>query len=570
MRFEVFYEQIKELNINALQVEDKYNQLEEKVNNFVSGLNSLMLNAKDYQEVKNIEKTFNNIKENLSYSIQRWQSDFDQKQKHERFRDKLKNKFIVIIYGKVKAGKSTLGNFVANNNPSGVKPEKIEKIEKSGVKHDIAKFEEIDEGFAVAATECTTEIQLFEMYGLAWVDTPGLSSMNEENGKLAKSYIEAADFIVFPTSSDSPLQLDEIAQIKDLVKTLNKKVFMVITKSDIGTKDQVGDKLVTIFKNKDEATRKTQEEDVLKRLQENNINSNNLSDKILSISVKAAKEGIKNNDEELFKNSNIEKFYEFMQKNALAKANELKNQAPLDGINSLKQGIISDLQTTMSSFEELNNKQKGSMESIEKIYANLKDKICNAITLNLENSKQDIKAENINDILQAIQNKNFQDVYSIFNDSIKEVIEDFIFDLSKNTQIANYSITDRIIEIPYSSTRTIKDRDTFLAKLGEGVGYFIGRIAGEDTAHKISDALGNLFSSKKTIKKQDIKKEKVGDDKQDQLDKFLKDELAYYQEQFLQDALSIIKNDIFMPIEKSTEKIKNYILEFEKSLKELK
>ena len=130
MRFEVFYKQIKELNINALQVEDKYNQLEKKVNNFVSGLNSLMLNAKDYQEVKNIEKTFNNIKENLSYSIQRWQSDFNQKQKHERFRDKLKNKFIVIIYGKVKAGKSTLGNFVANNNPSGVKPEKIEKIER--------------------------------------------------------------------------------------------------------------------------------------------------------------------------------------------------------------------------------------------------------------------------------------------------------------------------------------------------------------------------------------------------------------------------------------------------------
>ncbi len=66
---------------------------------------------------------------------------------------------------------------------------------------------------------------------MAWIDTPGLGSMTLENGKLAKEYIQSADYIIYPTSSDSPLQRDEVEELKRLFEQ-NKKVTICITKSD--------------------------------------------------------------------------------------------------------------------------------------------------------------------------------------------------------------------------------------------------------------------------------------------------------------------------------------------------
>ena len=34
---------------------------------------------------------------------------------------------------------------------------------------------------------------------MAWIDTPGLGSMVEENGELAKEYIQSADYNIYPT-----------------------------------------------------------------------------------------------------------------------------------------------------------------------------------------------------------------------------------------------------------------------------------------------------------------------------------------------------------------------------------
>jgi len=180
---------------------------------------------------KEIGALLNTTVDILKNSSKKWVENFNNILEKEKFRSDLENYFIIIIFGKVKAGKSSLGNFIAKNSP---KSEKVSffKYDEAGQEHTIQKLEEIDDDFFDTNNlECTVEIQGFKLNSMAWIDTPGLGSMVEENGELAKEYIQSADYIIYPISSDSPLQADEISQLQELFKQ-NKKVTICITKSD--------------------------------------------------------------------------------------------------------------------------------------------------------------------------------------------------------------------------------------------------------------------------------------------------------------------------------------------------
>ena len=69
---------------------------------------------------------------------------------------------------------------------------------------DAAKEAETKKEFRVGATEATSSIQGFSLDGLTWIDSPGLHSINQENGDLAKDYVEHADLILYTMKSDSP------------------------------------------------------------------------------------------------------------------------------------------------------------------------------------------------------------------------------------------------------------------------------------------------------------------------------------------------------------------------------
>lgn len=249
-----------------------------------------------------------------------WAKNIEEQNNKEKFRDELKDKFIVIIFGKVKAGKSTLGNFIASQSTLEEKA-KFFMYDEAGKEKKVEKLEEIDEdGFKTDNLECTSSIQGFNLGGLSWIDTPGLGSMTKENGELAKSYIELADYIIFPTSSANVLLNEEIVQIKELIEQ-NKNLTVCITRSD--TKETRKDNNGKLIKNEDgsikrfnvnkvKEIRELQENDANKRLKEELGDKAKLIEDIFSLSVYCAKDGLETNDNELFYNSNIEKFYEKM------------------------------------------------------------------------------------------------------------------------------------------------------------------------------------------------------------------------------------------------------------------
>jgi len=340
-----FYTSLQGISLINSKLDEKRDILKGEVSSF----NSLIQNKK---VDKNIAKQNKEMAQLLEVTIgliqsssSSWVNNFDIMLEKEKFRSDLENYFIIIIFGKVKAGKSSLGNFIAKNR---LDTQKVEffKYDEAGKKQDIKKLEETDdESFDTNNLECTVEIQGFKLDGMAWIDTPGLGSMVKENGDLAKKYIQAADYIIYPTSSDSPLQQDEKEQLKELFEQ-NKKVTICITKSDEKEEDECecgseegcedcNEGLIEVLQNKPFINREKQEEYVKNEIKAiiKDGKESVLGD-IFSISSHTATKGLKEKDNELFENSNIPKFYELITDVIKDKATKLKEETPYDGLNS--------------------------------------------------------------------------------------------------------------------------------------------------------------------------------------------------------------------------------------------
>ena len=336
-KLEEFYYSLKEISTVNSNLDEKRNVLQEHTIDFNNLVQSKTIDKNIVKQNKEMAELLTNTLNLIKNSSQTWINNFDEMLEKEKFRSDLENYFIIIIFGKVKAGKSSLGNFIANHK---LKEQKTEffKYDEAGKKQNIKKLEEIDEQkqeFATANTECTVEIQGFKLDNMAWIDTPGLGSMVQENGDLAKEYIQSADYIIYPTSSDSPLQQDEREQLKELFEQ-NKKVTICITKSDEKEEDECecaseegcsncNEGMINILKNKSSENRKEQEEYV-----QNEINKLILKNKesvlgnIFSISTHTATKGIEENNSKLFEESNIPKFYELITKVVKEKSKQLK------------------------------------------------------------------------------------------------------------------------------------------------------------------------------------------------------------------------------------------------------
>lgn len=240
------------------------------------------------------------------------------------------------------------------------------------------------------------------------MDTPGLLSMTKENGDLAKKYIEAADYIIFPTSSDAPLQNDEIEQIRNLVNSgKNSCIRLLITKSDQTTEDEEEGKIITITLNKSEENRKKQEEDIFNRIKETIPNLQLDKEEILSISVLTAKKALEDNNEELFKASNMIKFYESMNLILKEKALRLKQESPFKRLQGFLEEILGksqhsvNLEQIRSDYNELKNLIEEKKKLNRAIKENLKAEASIIISEELIKEERNLNENNANKFLIA-------------------------------------------------------------------------------------------------------------------------------------------------------------------------
>lgn len=590
-----FYKSLNEISIINNSLEEKRELLQRCVYSFNSNIQNMAIaeniKKQNVQIASLLEETINMIKS----CSNNWIENFEEMLEREKFRSELANYFIVIIFGKVKAGKSSLGNFIANNRLASQKVEFF-KYDEAGEKSLIKKLEEIEEeSFATNNLECTVEIQGFKLDGMAWIDTPGLGSMVKENGDLAKEYIQSADYIIYPTSSDSPLQLDEQEQLKELFEQ-NKKVTICITKSDEKEEDECecgsedgcencNEGMIYLLKNKSITNREKQEAFVKEEIEKLIPKDKEavLGD-IYSISTHTAKIGMEINDKDIFENSNIPKFYNLIAQVVKEKASKLKEETPYDGLKSFVDFNIlgSDEITKNSSIKNIRNEiynlEITANDSLER-FEILKENSNNDLELEIENIiakySSQIDKTNSKEIFSEIDNEINNKIKEVINQNISEILTKF--DGSLKSLAATFNSNEFIIDDVFEKIEI--DNSTRNKAIGAGVCGIAATIgiafatggasllvqgatmaAGTVAAGYIGGKAGELTSSK------NYETVKVGDNKEEVLLKFKASRLEN-SKLLAHDIYNQMQNQFFTPLKSTINDINSNINKFEAQVK---
>ncbi|MGE4716959.1 MULTISPECIES: dynamin family protein [Yersinia] len=166
-------------------------------------------------------------------------------QKKNDFRQRFNDSLLIYVYGKVKAGKSSLGNFIAwgRSQPDAALKALASPTPQFFVEADSGASEAMtpermsrQQHFTVGVTETTSSVQGFTLPGLTWVDTPGVHSVTTANGALAQEYADAADLILYLSNSSSPGRQSDLDEIARLIGK-DKPVMILIPASDTFDED---------------------------------------------------------------------------------------------------------------------------------------------------------------------------------------------------------------------------------------------------------------------------------------------------------------------------------------------
>ena len=169
-----FYNELDRIEVINSSLDNKRQILNGFVDELKKDLSNITLDDDLRKTNEELSKMFDEIVSLSKDSIEDWEDKFKQMLAQEKFRSDLANHFIVMIFGRVKAGKSYLGNFIAKHR---LEEQKVEffRYDEAGKKEKTNKLEELDEEeFKTNNLECTSSIQGFKLSGLAWIDTPGL------------------------------------------------------------------------------------------------------------------------------------------------------------------------------------------------------------------------------------------------------------------------------------------------------------------------------------------------------------------------------------------------------------
>lgn len=372
------------------QFENLKNAVSRKENEVAQVLDSLEENEKNIIDgirgkiEKLNDEGMNEIFQQTSQSLLNTMSDSNNKIKEAvkgmTFIQDFEKHFTVSVFGKVKAGKSYLGNFIMGNsikkagvitsfNSLGDMPV---HVYDRGKMYEAKKITTEDEAkecngseFYVNKSEATSTIQWVNIGGMCWFDTPGIGSVTIENEELAKEYVKNSDLVIFACNSDAAGTRQEFSEIKQLHE-MGKPILLLLTQSDTYEFDVDDDgEEISILRPKSEKDRRDQEEYMLTTLQEQGMEDVLKYANILTVSTKLANEALAAGDEEMFEQSNMGKLLSILVDITQNDAAEMKRNTPKSRINEMIDSIISDLQLVNESISTVCGKINDSKRELE-------------------------------------------------------------------------------------------------------------------------------------------------------------------------------------------------------------
>lgn len=465
-----------------------------------------------------------------------WRTKLNSKEKGIHFRKDFEDSLLVFVYGKVKSGKSSLGNYMAwgqSDNSSQIQqqipkaehPEYFSHARTDVASGDAEKEAEKTKQFRVGAIEATSSIQGFKLPGLTWVDSPGLHSFNGENGDLSKDYVQHADLIVYTMKSDAPGRATDLAEICELCNQ-QKKVVLLITGSDDTEENIVDGEIVTEIVMKSPERQKEQQQFVLKELAEIGLSSQHNNLQILSVSTKYAELHADNASN--LKNSGMSDLFVRLNQISQEEGVQLKRQTPLKNFNYFLSSCLKDLSPYQALLSEFSRTIQNLSLSLDSRSAQAIQKAQNSIKATIEQDFSTLASyrDDVEQMNAALATKKLEwnnQFNTLLQDAIHEVFSSITEELD-GALVATVQTSS--FEIPEFNLEQVEDSYTVMHKgnrtkrgglgglVGGVGGFLVGGFAGAAIGATLGSGLGGALGSSSSIETKTITLT-VGDNLQD-------------------------------------------------------
>lgn len=432
-----------------------------------------------------------------------WNTKVAGREKGVKFRKGFEDSLLVFVNGKVKSGKSSLGNYMAwgHTDPDDeLKRQVAARLVPNYFSHEKTNVDGGDMEneaqqrceFRVGATETTSSIQGFKLPGLTWVDSPGLHSVRAENEKLARDYVEHADLILYTMKSDSPGRESDLAEIK-LLLGKEKKLLLLVTGSDDIEEDydDVADCLVQTVVMKDTQRRKDQRDYVRKALED--ICGADKVGNIEIVSFSARYAQLNADDSAAFAESGMEQLCETLHRIAQSDGVLIKQRTPLanmrtflqschdgllpyrDLVSSFKQPL-DDLK--VQSYKKLNAYIRSGQTELSAYIDDFFDRLSSRRNDESQVGKeltafQESLSEKYKEVASDKLGRIFEDIMVGFQSAVKSTYSDC--DLVKLPEFKLEKVEE---QIPVLRSGTKKRNSLFGTLLGGAVGFVVGGLPG--------------------------------------------------------------------------------------------
>ena len=533
------------------------------------------------KQCNHVEEATNQAIQMIDKEIEDWNQQKLQNAKGTEFMNKHQKYLVVMVFGAVKAGKSSLGNFMAGksfleapfDNAFKHHPFVPMESEESGrVEGGIEKDEKGRQFFKVGFTDTTGAIQYFTMSGLRWMDSPGTGAISKEGDqlnmeKLVEEYIPYTDFCLFLQNSSEPGLQSDMKYIQKLTR-VGQEALILITKSDETDWDETEDgKLVQTTIPKAPERRKLQEASVLQRFKETYPNVDQHFYDIFSVSTALAEEAVKEDNDEKFKASHLDLLMNRLGDTFANQAGQLKQERVQKTVNVFVDQLLSGeekdagLAQVQMSLDAIRKERDAYVHTLEarkqRVCARILSKIKHEIRAQAEvwdteaNQGKAIQAKEAERVVSSIIEKH---VSEGINQEVGEIIDHF-----SGTQLGHFQANLNVGGIE-KKTKTLEQEHK-------------KQVVKERDADGVWETVRSWFGKKyyevtyETVKKQ-IHID-VGTNMEDYMER-LEPVVTKAVTEFVSDALLQIEKAYFEPQEQYANKMETAIDQLQKRLENVK
>ncbi len=471
---------------------EEIEQCIETFNKSVEKAKAHKLKAKD----KSIQEIYDVSTKVLKNTLDGLKKELEEAKDGMQFIQDYEDSLNVVVFGKVKAGKSYLGNLMMGNAIRKLHTKtSYDRLEQPKVKvYDQGtcttqdKLKEVTEendasgGFGVDNREATRVIQLFHLGAMTWVDTPGFGSLTEENQELARKHVKNADLVIFASNSDAAGTQQDFQEMKELYD-MGKRFLLVVTQSDTLEEDCDDDgNIIQIPAPKSDDDRSKTESYMKETLKKYGIKLGD--ENILTISAFLGLTALEKGEEALFESSNMGKFWNLLSDITEQEGTILSKKTFGDRVNTALQSLQDKLEDAKKKLLDGNaSREQQERDMKDKAALTIRDakdecsqKVASLIqekSKKVEETKEPFSAADLKQILSKV-------VYETVMDACKKQFDA----MAQMTKLSGYqeklkldSIGDlamRQDKISYTYKRVIEvERDP--RGLFEHIGAFFGK-----------------------------------------------------------------------------------------------